>query len=179
MMIDIFITDLSAYNEGHLVGKWIQLPLSSFELSQALSEVLNEGETICGSDNHEELFITDYEWNDIEIKDVDEYDNVYDLNAEVLLLSTLDSDKLKAVKFLLDEGITIDIEDAISRAEDVIIHQNQSMEDVAVELIESCYNLKDIPDLIVNNIDYDGIARDLEHDGTYWNIDGDVYEYIG
>ena len=48
------------------------------------------------------------------------------------------------------------------------------MEDVAVDLIESCYNLKDIPDLIVNNIDYDGIARDLEHDGIYWNIDGDV-----
>lgn len=178
-MINIFITDLSAYNHGNLVGRWINLPLSSFELSQALSEVLTEGEHITSESNHEEYFITDYEWSNIDIKDVDEYDNIYDLNAEVLLLSALDSDKLKAVKFLLDEGITIDIEDAISRAEDVTIHQKQSMEDVAVELIESCYNLKDIPDLIVNNIDYDGIARDLEHDGTYWDINGDVYEYIG
>ena len=156
-----------------------KLPLGPFELSQAVSEVLNEGESICDSDNHEELFITDYAWNDIDIKDVDEYDSVYNLNEEVGLLYMLDSYKLKAVKFLLDDGITIDIEDAISRAEDVIIYQNQSMEDVAVALIESCYDLKDIPDLIVNNIDYDGIARDLEHDGIYWNIDGDVYEYIG
>ncbi len=41
----IYLTDLQAYNEGHLVGRWITLPLTGFELAQALSEVLNEGET--------------------------------------------------------------------------------------------------------------------------------------
>ena len=178
-MLQVYLTDLAAYNAGCLSGTWVQLPLTDFELSQAISEVLSEGEQVTGEENHEEWFITDYEWDDIDIKEIDEYENIYELNDELRLLADLDKDQLKAVKFLLDEGITVDIEDAISRAEDVTIHQNYSMEDIAYDLLHECYNLKDIPDLIANNIDYDGIARDLEYDGTYWEIGGDVYEYIG
>ncbi len=178
-MLSVYLTDLAAYNSGCLSGMWVQLPLTKFELSQAISEVLTEGEQVTGEENHEEWFITDYQWDDIDIKEVYEYENIYDLNDELVLLSELNKDKLKAVKFLLDEQITIDIADAICRAEDVTIHHNYDMEAVAFDLIDSCYNLKDIPDIIANNIDYDGIARDLEHDGTYWEIGGDVYEYIG
>ena len=178
-MLQVYLTDLAAYNAGSLVGKWIQLPLTGFELSQSISEVLTEGEYAVDGENHEEYFITDYEWNDIDLKEIDEYENIYELNDELRLVSDLDTNKRKAVKFLLDEGITIDIEDAISRAEDVTIHHNYTMEDVAYDLIHECYNLKDIPDLIANNIDYDGVARDLEYDGTYWEISGDVYEYVG
>ena len=178
-MLSVYLTDLTAYNAGCLSGTWVQLPLTKLELSQTISEVLTEGEQVTDEENHEEWFITDYEWDDIDLKAIDEYENIYDLNDEMYLLSQLDKDRLKAVKFLLDEGITSDIEDAISRAEDVIIHHNYDMEDVAYDLIDTCYNLKDIPDLIANNIDYDGIAHDLEQDGTYWELDGDVYEYIG
>ena len=178
-MLSVYITDLSAYNAGCLSGTWVQLPLTNLELSQAISEVLTEGEHVTGEENHEEWFITDYAWDNIDLKSIDEYANIHDLNDELKILVNLDNDHLKAVKFLLDEQITIDIEDAISRAEDVIIHHNYDMEDVAYDLIASCYNLKDIPSLIANNIDYDGIARDLENDGTYWEIAGDVYEYIG
>jgi len=178
-MLQVYLTDLAAYNAGSLVGKWVELPITGFELSQAISEVLTEGEHAVGGDNHEEYFITDYEWDDLDIKDVDEYENIYDLNDELRLLVNLDKDKLKAVKFLLDEGITVGIDDAISRAEDVTIYHNYSMEDVAYDLLHECYNLKDIPPLIANNIDYDGIARDLEYDGTYWEVSGDVYEYVG
>jgi len=178
-MLNIYITDLAAYNAGCLSGTWVQLPLTKFELSQAISEVLTEGEQATGEENHEEWFITDYQWDDIDVKEVDEYENIYDLNDELKLLEDLGKDRLKAVKFLLDEQITINIEDAISRAEDVVIHHDYDMEAVAYDLIDSCYNLKDFPDLIANNIDYDGIAHDLEHEGIYWEIDGDVYEYIG
>jgi antirestriction protein len=178
-MLQVYLTDLAAYNAGSLVGRWVQLPVTGFELSQAISEVLTEGEQLTGEENHEEWFITDYEWDNIDLKEIEEYEDIYHLNDELKLLVDLDKDKLKAVKFLLGEGITVDIEDAVSRAEDVTIHHNYSMEDIAHDLIKSCYNLKDIPDLIANNIDYDGIARDLEHDGIYWEIDGDVYEYIG
>lgn len=31
-MLEIFITDLCAYNNGFLIGKWITLPLSGNEL---------------------------------------------------------------------------------------------------------------------------------------------------
>ncbi len=178
-MLKIFLTDLAAYNAGRLVGRWVQLPLTGFELSQAISEVLTEGAYAVDGKNHEEYFITDYEWDDIDIKEVDEYDNIYDLNDELVLLSQLDKDRLKAVKFLLDEGITTDIDDAINKAEDVIIHHNYIMEDIAYDLIHQCYGVDSLPSLITNNIDYDGVARDLEYDGTYWELGGDVYEYIG
>ena len=117
--------------------------------------------------------------DDIDIKEIDEYENIHDLNDEIQLLSQLDTNKLKAVRFLLCEGIIIDIKDAINRAEDVTVHHNYTMEDVAYDLLHECYNLDSIPSLISNNIDYDGIARDLEYDGNYWEIGGDVYEYIG
>jgi len=178
-MLKIFLTDLSAYNAGYLVGHWVSLPLSSFELSQAISEVLTEGESFCSEDNHEEYFISDYEWEDIDIKEIDAYENVYELNKELQALSALDNNKCKAVKFLLDEGITVDTHDAISRAEDVIVHHNYTMEDIAYDLVHECYNTTDIPSLIANNIDYDGIASNLEYEGIYWEREGDVYEYIG
>ena len=178
-MLQVFITDLAAYNAGSLVGRWVQLPLDSFSLSQAISEVLTEGEYAVDEENHEEYFITDYTWEDIDLKEIDEYENIYDLNNELRLVTDLNRDQLKAVKFLLDEGITSDIEDAICRAEDVTIHHNYTMEDIAYDLLHECYNLETIPSIIANNIDYDGIARDLEYEGVYWEIGGDVYEYIG
>jgi len=153
------------------------------DLNKVISKILRGGEAICaiefGMERHTEYFITDYEWDDIDIKEIDEYDDLFVLNQEVQLLADLSKDKLKAVKFLLNEGITVDIEDAISRAEDVTIYHNYTIEDIAYDLIHECYNLKDIPPLIANNIDYDSIARDLEYHGTYWELSGDVYEYIG
>ena len=178
-MLSVYITDLAAYNSGFLSGSWVQLPLDSFELSQAISEVLAEGEQISDETNHEEIFITDYEWDDLDLFEVDEYDDPFELNDRLKLLADLDWDRLKAVSFLLDEGITVDIEDAISRAEDVIVHHNYDMEDIAYDLIHNCYKVDDLPSLIANNIDYDGVARDLEQEGTYWERYGDVYEYIG
>ena len=178
-MLSVYITDLSAYNSGFLSGSWVQLPLDSFELSQTISEVLAEGEHVSGEADHEELFITDYEWDELDLFEVDEYDDPFELNDQIKLLADLDKDRLKAVRFLLDEGITLDLEDAISRAEDVIIHHNYDMEDVAYDLIQNSYRVDDLPSLIANNIDYDGVARDLEYEGIYWERDGDVYEYIG
>lgn len=58
METKIYLTDLSSYNNGKLIGKWVVLPLSNEELSNEIKEVLsmdNDG------DIHEEYFITDYE----------------------------------------------------------------------------------------------------------------------
>ena len=61
-MLSVYLTDLAAYNSGCLSGTWVQLPITKFELSQAISEVLTEGEQVTAEENHEEWFITDYEW---------------------------------------------------------------------------------------------------------------------
>jgi len=179
-MLKLFITDLAAYNNGFLVGEWVTLPLSGKELYMAINSILSEGEHLCQSDiTHEEIFITDYEWQGQSLFNVNEYDSPWDVNDDLGKLSELSIHQQKAVAFLLGEQFTYDMEDAIQRSDDVIIHDNQTLEDVAYELMQECYEVDKLPPIIANNIDYQGIAKDLEYDGTYWEIDGDVFEYVG
>ena len=136
-MLKLFITDLTAYNNGFLVGEWVTLPLSGKELYLAIQQVLSEGEYLCQSDvTHEEIFITDYEWVGLELFNVGEYDSPWDVNDDVGKLSELSESKKKAVAFLLNQQITYDLDDAIGKADDVIIHENQTLEDVAYYLLQ-------------------------------------------
>ncbi len=179
-MLKLFITDLHAYNNGFLVGEWITLPLSGKELYLAIQQVLSEGEYLCQSDvTHEEIFITDYEWMGQSLFNVGEYDSPWDINDDLGKLSELSPSQQKAVTFLLMENLTYDLDDAIQKSDDVIIHENQRLEDVAYELLQECYDLDTLPPIIANNIDYEGVARELDSDGTYWQIEGDVFEYCG
>jgi antirestriction protein len=178
-MLNVFLTDLQAYHEGHLVGRFITLPISENKLAQAISEVLRDGETICDTNNHEEFFLTDWEWGDVEFFTVGEFDNIFELNEKLQAIKDVDSNKYKAISFLLSEGIAMDVEDAISKTDDVIVHENKTMEDVAYYLIQDCYNIHELSPIIANHIDYDGIARDLEMDGTYFEMGNDIFEYIG
>lgn len=57
-MLKIYLTNLGKYNEGYLVGKWVELPATDEELEEAKKEIgINQ--------QYEEWFITDYE-SDIE-----------------------------------------------------------------------------------------------------------------
>lgn len=50
----IYLTNLGKYNEGYLIGEWIDLPISNEELQKVLDRIgINE--------EYEEYFITDYE----------------------------------------------------------------------------------------------------------------------
>ena len=179
-MREIYRTDLQAYNEGHLVGKWVRLPLIPFELSQALSEVLTEGEHECSSSNHEEYFITDYDWLEgEELFGVDEYENIHELNKKLQTIEEQAPDKHKVIGFLLRENLAKDLEDAIAKVDDVIVHENQTMSDIAYDLLQELYDVESLPSIINNHIDYEGIARDLEMDGNYFSVSSDVYEYVG
>ena len=178
-MLQVFLTDLQAYNEGHLVGRWVQLPISKFELAQAFSEVLCEGEGVCGTTNHDETFLSDYSYDDYEFIPVGEYSDVNELNEQLGLLEFKSDHELKAISFLLSEGLAMDVEDAISKADDVRVHEGQSMEDIAYDLLQDCYGVDQLPSIIANNIDYESVARELEMDGIYFEIGNDIFEYIG
>ncbi|MGB5964611.1 MAG: antirestriction protein ArdA [Sulfurimonadaceae bacterium] len=168
-MIDIFITDLSAYNEGTLVGKWVKLPLTPFELSQALSEVLSEGEAISGTDNHEEVFITDYE---AEIS-IGEYDDIYRLNELAEAIEAFSDDDLLKLRFLAYEGYNErEVIDKGLESYDVDIYDfrgNNSFTDT-FELLASDFVdeglFGEIPKALEFYIDHEAIARDLRMDYT-------------
>jgi len=176
-MLKVYITDLAAYNNGYLIGQWFTLPMEQEELSQAITEVLQLGSsTIC--EVTEEWFITDYEWEEgIELCNIDEYENLDRLNEQLQEISDATTSELQAMEFLLSQGLVNDIKEAYKKCDEVTVYENQTMEEVATELIESCYNLDDIPAIITNNIDYKAIANELEIDGDYTVSGNDVYEY--
>jgi hypothetical protein len=53
------------------------------------------------------------------------------------------------------------------------------MEDIAYDFINECYGVDSLPSIIANNIDYESIGRELEMDGRYFEVDSDIFEYLG
>ena len=178
-MLNLYITDLKAYNENSLVGRWVSLPKIEQELVLDVKGILECGETSTGSSNHEEWFITDYEWDEISLFDVDEYADIYKLNHQLQLLEELQTYELKSIAYLIDAGIAISIEDALEKLDDVVIHEEQTMIDVAYNFIHEYYDIDKQPYLLRTHIDYEGIARDMELEGNYTTMGSDTFEYIG
>jgi antirestriction protein len=167
--MELYITDLQAYNEGHLVGKWIKLPLTAFELSQAISEILTEGEFECESEDHEEVFITDYESELL----IGEYDDIYRLNELAETMENFTDDDLLKLKFLAYEGYNErDVIDNGLDTYEVDIYDYSSStsftdvyERLAQDLVDDgCFG--DIPKSLEYYIDYSAIGRDLSMDYT-------------
>ena len=177
-MLKVFLTDLHAYNAGFLIGRWIQLPLTDEELSQAITEVFTEGEEATGEQNHEEYFLTDYEWQSTHVFEVHEYANLHDLNKDIEALEALEPTDIPKVAFLLEEGISSKIEYAMEKIDDIIIYEDCNMTEIAEQYIDDYVDLNGYQPIIVNHIDYEGMGRDLELDGSYYHVGSDIYQYI-
>lgn len=69
-----FVTNLGKYNEGYLVGKWVEFPTTPEHMKEVLAEIgINE--------EYEEYFITDYESKVTGLTDsLGEYENLSVLN---------------------------------------------------------------------------------------------------
>ena len=44
-MLKVYITDLSAYNQGFLIGKWVSLPMAMEDLENELLELYSQSRT--------------------------------------------------------------------------------------------------------------------------------------
>lgn len=73
-IIEAYVTNLGKYNEGELVGKWIELPIGEEDFEEVLKEIGVDGE------KYGEYFFTDYNYNDIQNLNFGEYENIEDLN---------------------------------------------------------------------------------------------------
>lgn len=175
-MINIYITDLSAYNNGHLIGEWVSLPMDEEDLRAKINEILLAGSQVCEDDEHEEMFITDFECDFLEIG---EYADPFQLNEIAEQAESLSEYEIKAVKFLLNNYLVKDFNEALEKYEEVIIHESTTLEDLAYEFVNECYGIDSLPSIIANNIDYEKIGREMEMDGNYYEVEGDIYEYLG
>lgn len=156
MEIKIYLTNLAKYNEGYLVGEWVELPMDEDELQDKLAEILGDDE---------EYFITDYEAP----FRIEEYSNLTELNRIAEELEDLDEDLVTAFCNQTGEDIE-EIIEIISRGNYSSYHDVDGLDDVARQMVDDgLYG--EIPESLEMYIDFDAIGRDLDCNGWYYDDD--------
>ena len=156
-MMRIYLTNLGKYNEGELVGKWVDLPTTNgFE--EHLEEIgINE--------EHEEWFITDYE-TDIAGLKIGEYDNIEELDKLAETLEDLQDYDREVIEALISEGYSL--EDALEKKDDCMVYYNcNDMTDVAEQYVEEAGLLDSIPENLRYYFDFEAYGRDMSFEGTF------------
>lgn len=173
----VYITDLEAYNNGHLVGKWIQLPMDSDLLSESIEDILNDGRRACNhSHHHEEYFITDFE---CEYMDIEEYSPINKYNDIAKDMQDIDEDGVKAIQIMMKNGVVNHIYEAIENLDNIHCTGERMMEDVAITFIEETGALKNMPANLQYYFDYESFGRDMEINGSFFEDDkGVLWEYV-
>lgn len=154
----IFITNLGKYNEGELIGKWLDLPVTEDELTGTLEEIgINE--------EYEEFFITDKESNYSAITDtIDEYSNIEELSELIETIENLDEHDSEKLCAILEYFGDSSIDDYISSLDDYnLMSDVHSDYDLGYYYIEEsgCYNLESMGNL-ARYFDYEAFGRDIE-----------------
>lgn len=168
-MIRIYLTNLRKYNEGQIIGKWIELPESDEEIEKVLKEIGIDEE--CN-----EYFISDFECSFPGI-DIKKNSSIDDLNEIADNLLNMGEDEIKVCSTIMkNENCTLDkaIEEKDNR---LIINLNRSGSNTHINLaysyIEHLFDgdiTKMGRDTIEKYFDYERFGEDLKMD---FNIDDD------
>lgn len=129
-MMNIYLTNLGKYNEGELIGEWVELPVSQEELQKVFERIgINE--------EYEEYFITDYERDFYE---VGEYESLDTLNEIAERIEELGEEESEVVKVLMSElGYTLnEAIDKVNSGDYRIYSDCDDMTDIAYQVVEEC-----------------------------------------
>jgi antirestriction protein len=166
-MLKIYVTNLSKYNEGVLVGEWVSLPCED------IKEVLDK---ISNNDN-DELFISDYE-TDISGLKIGEYEDILQLNEIAEEIEEMREDELIAFQAYLEQYAN-NMEQALEEVRQGnyrIYYDCDNMEDVAYQVVNDCGLLDGVPEEVKIYFDYEAYGRDMEINGTFIQIDNSFVE---
>lgn len=164
-LISIFVNTWGNYNEnGADNGFWVELPCD-------LDEVLEKLSASTGEDLDDmEVFVNDYETN-INGLEISENSNISDLNDLAERLEALDEYDLEKLEAIL-EADGGSLENALDDIDDYTFYAHMSLEDVAYEIVDECY---DLPEFAQRYFDYAAFARDLSFDGYTETDNGVIY----
>ena len=164
-LISVFLNTWANYNEnGADGGFWVNLPCDLDETLEKLAK--STGEEV----DEMEVFINDYE-TDFDGVEIGEHTDLETLNETAEQLEALDEYDLEKLQAIL-EADGGSLEDALENMDDYIFYAHMSLEDVAYEIVEECYNL---PDFALQYFDYAAFARDLGFDGYTETDNGVIY----
>ena len=157
-----YITNLGKYNEGDLVGEWVEFPIDEDDFDAVLKRI-GIGSTDEFGQPYEEWFVTDYDSNiDHGFGEYVSYESLNDFGETVDMINKdgIAKDFRNAMEVC--DGSADDIMYAIVNG-DIIFYDGISTDsDLGYALIEEIYG-DEIPDsLIEDYFDFDMLGRDLD-----------------
>lgn len=167
MELKAYVTNLGKYNEGVLIGEWVEFPVSEEELEEVFARIgINE--------EYEEYFITDYDgiWAG-SMKD--EYISIERLNDIAETLQEFDEDVLSAALeyWILDDVLEMNPDDLILYSD---VHNDHDLGYYWIEE-SGCYSLGD--DILSRYFDYEAFGRDIAMEAPGGFTTYGFIEYIG
>ena len=169
-MLNIYLTNLGKYNEGMLVGEWLELPATDEEIEAVKTRIgINE--------QYEEWFITDYE-TDVDGLTVGEYDNLDELNelAEVI------EEDAEGVAALMYFGYNTAEKIADKLCDLIRIEGSAHMsmdESIGWYYAEEMGTLDAIPEHLKYYFNYESYGRDIRLEGQFYETEsGDIIELV-
>lgn len=155
MTLRAFITNLGKYNEGELVGQWVDFPCSEDEFEDILQEIGIDGE------QYEEWFVTDYECDLSEVaQELGEYVSFDELNAVAEALEVWDDDGV-AEAVIGIWGVDTLME---TTPDDYLYFEAYNDEDIGYYYAEEFGILDEVPANLRNYFDYEAYGRDIRLD---------------
>lgn len=173
-MLNLFVNTWGNYNEnGADGGEWITLPMEADELEERLNSIAE-----AMGDNDPEWAIHDYEWTvELELGSVGEMDSIQEWNELCYEVDGLDEYDVKEIAAAI-EAFGYGFKEAMERQQRgcFTFYPDQTLEDVAYNLVEECYFTKDTPSIFTNYFNYEAFARDLGHEGWCETKYGTIYD---
>lgn len=175
--IRIYIANLGKYNEGELVGKWVNLPIEEDDLNRAFAEIglgyFNEnGDYVHGLEVNG-VFYEEWAIHDSEAPfGIGEYESIERLNEIAKRMEEMSEEEIKVASALLEYGIYNEIEEALDAVEDreVTIWHENSMADIAMAYYEESGQINWEHDL-AKYIDWEAVGRDMQINGTFVEVE--------
>ena len=152
-----FITNLRAYNDGFIIGKWLDFPVTDAALEEAKKSIrlAKDGE----------FFFTD--WDEIGpnvSKHLNEYPNL-ELYNKIAEMNENEYDVIEALASNLELNEAIDI----VKDENFRVYPGcENMAEVAMEVAKEGGYLDNIPQEVKLHIDYEAWGEDLEINGAFY-----------
>lgn len=167
-IVEIFVNAWGNYNNfGCDGGRWITLPMDADDLKRTLADIAAEM-----GDTDPEFFINDFsfcvdglEWS------ISEHESIFALNDVCASIADLDESGLDILASII-EAYGSDVKEAVSMVDDAVFYSDMSLEDVAYEIVDTCY---DLTEFSARYFDYKSFARDLGFEGYTETSKGVVF----
>lgn len=183
----VFITNLGKYNEGELLGEWVNFPTTAEEIQEVFTRIKIGTKNELGV-TYEEFIITDFDVNVGDFK-IGELENLDELNYLAFKLDNLKDWEIKQFCAAVELKAYSSVADLINFIENLdsfyVLSDVNSDYDLGYYYIEDAgvYDLSDLGNLKYY-IDYEKFGRDvrIEEGGKFtpWGYaysDGGVCEY--